>query len=170
MRRYISYLKYVVRHKHFVMTECFKVGLIWRGIMHDLSKFLPSEFIPYAKHFYNKDGSKRDETGFYDPNNTGNNSFDIAWLLHQKRNKHHWQFWILPKDDGDIRVLEMPKKYILEMVCDWVGAGKAQGFISPKHDKYKETRKWYGMNKDKMQLHSDTRKMVEDRIHFNRIM
>jgi hypothetical protein len=169
MRRYWSYLKYVLRHKWFVGVECFKEGLYWQGLVHDMSKFSHYEFIPYAKHFYNKDGSKKDvrnETGFHDPNNTGDEIFDFAWLLHQKRNKHHWQFWILPKDDGDIRILEMPTNYVIEMVCDWVGTGKAQGFVSPADDRYFETRKWYDKNKDKMQLHEKTREQVENIIRF----
>jgi len=50
--KYLKYLKYILKHKWYVMIECFKNGLIWRGLMHDLSKFLPSEFIPYANFFY----------------------------------------------------------------------------------------------------------------------
>jgi len=52
MSKYILYLKYIIRHKWYVGIECFKMGVYWRGITHDLSKFLPSEFIPYAKYFY----------------------------------------------------------------------------------------------------------------------
>lgn len=169
MKQYYSYLKYVLRHKSFVNKECMSLGYRWRGLIHDMSKFLPSEYIPYANHFYNKDGSKRevrDKSGFYDPNNTGDKKFDKAWLFHQKRNKHHWQYWVLPKDDGSIKVLEMPQKYLMEMICDWVGAGKAQGYLSPKEDPYYETRKWYNKNKDKMQLHENTRRIVERKIGY----
>lgn len=171
MKRYWSYLKYVIRHKWFVGIECFNKGLYWRGIIHDMSKFLPSEFVPYAKNFYNKDGSKkevRDNIGYYKPTSTGDESFDFAWLLHQKRNKHHWQFWVLPKDEGGVVTLRMPINYLIEMVCDWVGAGKAQGFVSPIEDKYYETRKWYDKNKNKMQLHEKTREQVQDMIGYRK--
>lgn len=172
MRRYIAYLKYVVQHKWYVMMECFELGLYWQGLVHDLSKFLPSEFIPYAKHFNNKDGTKKEvrTKGYYKPTDTGDAAFDFAWLLHQKRNKHHWQWWVLPEDGGGVKVLKMPRKYIAEMVCDWVGAGKAQGFVSPKNKKYFETRNWYMDNQYKMQLHPETRSIVEIMIHFNNIM
>jgi hypothetical protein len=156
------------------MVECFKVGLYWRGLAHDLSKFLPSEYIPYMNHFYGKDshhkdgnhmpkGIKkgRDETGYYNPTDTGDKAFDFAWLLHQKRNRHHWQWWVLPEDDGGLKILPMPYSYCLEMVCDWVGAGKAQGFWSPKDDKYFETRSWYRKNSCHMQIHEKTKKFVE---------
>ena len=89
---------------------------------------------------------------------TCNKAFDYAWLLHQKRGKHHWQWWILPEDDGGIKVLPMPDKYRKEMLADWRGAGKAQG--TP--DSYK----WYMHNKEKMQLHPDTRKWVECELQY----
>lgn len=158
MKKYFKYLKYVIRHKWFVLLECFRVGIPWRGIIHDLSKFLPSEFFPYANHFYgeashHKDGSHapreiktgRDETGYYKPTDTGDLKFDFAWLLHQKRNRHHWQWWILPEDQGGMKVLAMPEKVILEMLCDWRGAGRAQ------HNKT-GVKEWYVANREKMLL------------------
>jgi hypothetical protein len=77
---------------------------------------------------------------------------------------HHWQWWILPKDEDGIKILPMSKRYVEEMICDWIGAGKAQGSKSPKHDKYFETRNWYNTNKDKMQLHDETRFVIEEKI------
>jgi hypothetical protein len=147
------------------MVECFTFGLIWRGLMHDLSKFLPSEFIPYANHFYNKDGSKkekRNKTGYYKPIDTGDEAFDFAWLLHQKRNRHHWQWWVLSEDEGNQKIFLMDTVSMYEMICDWIGAGKAQGFVSPKNDRFKETREWYNKNKNKMHLHEYTRDYIED--------
>jgi len=83
---YIQYLDYLLRHKWYVTLECFREGLYWQGLTHDLSKFLPSEFIPYANYFYGKGKVKkvRDETGYYKPTDTGDKEFDFAWLLHQK--------------------------------------------------------------------------------------
>lgn len=149
--------------------ECFREGMYWRGIIHDMSKFRPSEFFPYAKHFHNPDGSStviRDKTGYYKPTDTGDKKFDFAWLLHQKRNRHHWQWWTLPEDDGGIKVLEMSRNDVREMICDWVGAGKAQGYVSPKNDKYLETRAWYIKNKDNMILGTNTRRYIENIIFF----
>jgi hypothetical protein len=45
--------------------------------------------------------------------------FDSAWNIHQKRNKHHWQYWVLIMDNGSIEALDIPEKYIKEMLCDW---------------------------------------------------
>lgn len=149
------------------MLECFKMGIVWRGLLHDLSKFFPDEFIPYANHFYGSGNDikrGRDSTGYYKPTDTGDKAFDFAWLLHQKRNRHHWQWWVLPEDEGGVKLLEIKYPYNLEMICDWVGAGKAQGHFSPKDDKYLETRNWYKTNGNKMQLHPNTRLYIEKMI------
>lgn len=165
MKKYFKYFNYVIRHKWFVFLECCRVGMIWRGFIHDLSKLYPSEFLPYANFFYGKKGSSikkgRNKTGYYKPTDTGDKDFDFAWLLHQKRNRHHWQWWILPEDEGGVKILPMEEPYLTEMICDWIGAGKAQGYFSPRDDKYLKTRKWYQQNGVKMQLHRDTRGQIE---------
>ena len=159
---YWKYLKYVIRHKWFVFIECCKAGIPWRGLIHDMGKLLPGEFIPYARYFYSReDIIRRDKTGYYKPTDTGDKAFDFAWLLHQKRNRHHWQWWVLPEDDGGVKVLPMPVVFRKEMVCDWKGAGKAQGKTGPG-----ECQEWYRANKHKMQLHPDTRAYVEAEIGF----
>jgi hypothetical protein len=160
MKKYFKYLRYLLRHKWYVTVECFKVGLYWRGLMHDMSKFSLSEFIPYAKYFYglgNDIKRGRNSTGYYKPTDTGDKAFDFAWLLHQKCNRHHWQWWILPEDEGGVKILEIQEPYRTEMLCDWIGAGKAQGKFSPKDDYLYETRIWWKANNSKMQLHPNTR-------------
>jgi len=171
MNQYIKYLKYLLMHKWYVSKECYKEGLYKRALFHDISKFLPSEFIPYSNFFYNKSTKKgRDDSGYYKPTDTGNAAFDFAWLLHQKRNQHHWQWWVLPEDDGGIKVLEMSKTSVKEMMCDWIGAGKAQGFHSPPNDRYHETRIWYSKNKSNMNLHQNTRNYIEDTLWHDNLI
>jgi len=164
--KYLKYLRYVLRHRWYVFIECCKMKIYWRGIIHDLSKFLPDEFIPYANYFYGKSSKKqkRDDTGYYVPYETGDGKFDFAWLLHQKRNKHHWQYWVLIRDNDDNKgeyvILNMPLKYRKEMLADWRGAGKAQGFGN-------NTKEWYEKNKDKMKLHPSTRRWLEKALRIN---
>jgi hypothetical protein len=154
----IKYLKYILKHKYYVAKECFRVGLYWRGITHDLSKLLPSEFIPYNRFFYgNKSVSVHlgKDVIFeeYTPLNT-QKRFNLAWLTHQHRNKHHWQHWILRNDDGTTEAQEMPMEYVYEMICDWVGAGMV---INGK----RAEKEWYQKNKDKMVFHPRTKNLVE---------
>jgi hypothetical protein len=160
---YYKYFRYVLRHKWYVFIEACKLGVPWRGFVHDLSKFLPSEFAPYANFFYGKKTvfKGRDESGYYKPVNTGDDKFDYAWLLHQKRNKHHWQWWLLPTDEEGNKVFDMPVQYRKEMLADWRGAGKALG--TP------DVLKWYVKNRDKMVLHPETRKWVEDELKYNSV-
>lgn len=152
-----QYMCYVMRHKWFVFCECWKMGLSWRGIVHDASKFRPSEWFPYVQYFHGpKAENPRDETGYYKPTDTGKEAFDFAWLLHQKRNRHHWQWWILPEDGGGTKVLEMEWKSRLEMMADWCGASRAQG-----HGGWDGVREWYVKNKHKMRFHPVTSSEIE---------
>jgi len=154
-----NYLWYVIRHKWFVFIECCKLGIPWRGLVHDLSKFLPSEFFPYYHHFGKNIKKGRSKTGYYKPTDTGDPAFDYAWFLHQKRNKHHWQYWIFPDDadsDKPHIVFEMPIKYRKEMLADWYGAGRAQ--------KTRGVKFWYEKNGSKLILGPETRKWVEQKL------
>lgn len=167
MKRYLAYLSYVVRHRWYVMLECFRVGLIWRGLVHDLSKFLPSEFFPYARFFHEKDGAKkqrRDKTGYYKPDDTGDAVFDRAWFMHQARNRHHWQYWVLARGDGTQYAFAMPNHDWLEMVCDWHGAARAQGIKTQRGDRL-SVRAWWWANREKMRLHPYTDIQVTHYIH-----
>jgi hypothetical protein len=147
MKRYFAYLKSVLRHKYYVAIEGWKLGLpLWILIFHDWDKFLPSMFIAYARTFYDVDGSRL-------PYMEGH-EFQEAWNAHQKRNKHHWQYWVLMGDTEDRNdVLKMPNIYIKEMIADWRGAGRAYG--NP------DTANWYLQHRDGIQLHPVTRYIVE---------
>lgn len=151
MKRHLSYLRYVVRHKWFVFLACLDLHVpLWQAIVHDWTKFTPREWSPYAHNFYNADGSKRqvrDETRAYNPT-TQEIPFQKAWLSHQ-RAKHHWQAWVVLGDAGYITPLPMEDRYIREMVADWCGAGRAIAGVRYPHI-------WYRANRDKMLLHPDT--------------
>jgi len=151
MRGHLAYLSYVLRHKWFVFVACFQMKVpTWRALIHDWHKFLPKEFWPYSRSFYNRDGSKRnkrDATGAYDPTKVGGD-FDLSWLSHQ-RAKHHWQGWASIGDGGTLKSLPIPEVYLREMVADWIGAGRAQGKCDPLG--------WWMANGSKMILHEDSR-------------
>lgn len=111
--KYWNYFKYVMEHKKNVFIECWKEGLYLHAFTHDLSKFLPSEFIPYANWFYDDLGVKHKEfTGDYDQvqHDYFKEEFNKAWEHHYTHNKHHWNYWIGKN---------MPVKYIDQMICDW---------------------------------------------------
>ena len=136
--KYIRYLRKLLLHKWFVFIECCKLGIPWLGVVHDWSKFLPSEFIPYANRFCGQQDS------------TSASTFDTAWLHHQKRNKHHWQYWMLTNDDflkGKVNIVKpiyMPRKYEKEMLADWRGASHAYTGGDNPLDWYMERRERFG--------------------------
>ena len=154
--KHLKYLSYVLRHKWFVFVECCKLGVPLRGILHDLSKLSPKEWLPYVNHFYGDKPSPRGEDGSYNPLHVGDD-FDYAWLSHQHHNKHHWQYWILRGDSGETKALPMPIRYAKEMLADWRGAGRA---ITGKDN----TLEWYQKNKHKMVLHNLTRYWIESEL------
>ncbi len=165
--KHLKYLRYIIRHKWFVALACFREGLWWRGIKHDWSKFLPSEWFPYAEFFYGTrytSDQKRqcfNVTGSLLPTEESMEAdFNKAWLMHQHRNSHHWQHHVLRNDDGTTQLLEMPRNDVIEMLCDWEGAGIA---INGKVD----TLAWYTKNRDKIQLNMATRDFVDKRVGWS---
>ena len=155
MRKHFKYLAYVLCHKYYVMKACFHAKLYWRGLVHDLSKLLPSEWFPYVNHFH---GPWAEE--YMSDDDSIDPPFDFAWLQHQKRNDHHWQYWILREDDGKTKVFPMPPDARMEMACDWLGANLAQGGTGLYGPRSVQT--WYSEKKGCMLLHKDTRKWVEE--------
>lgn len=166
--KHLKYLKYILRHKFFVLQECYKEGILLRGILHDLSKFRPSEWIPYADYFYGKYPSVKDVYGdarihISKFKETVEEEFNEAWLKHIHSNPHHWQYWILREDNGSIRVLPMSDEYRKEMLADWKGAGKAI-------NGYDDTLNWYKKNRKNIILHPETREWIEDELGYEEEM
>lgn len=99
---------------------CFKAGIGFQGLFHDLSKYSPTEFIPGCKYY----------TGKESPNNGERRSkgYSLAWMHHKGRNKHHFEFWYdYEMETKKIVPMPMPDRYIKEMFCDRVAASKTYG-------------------------------------------
>jgi len=119
---YWKYLKYILEHKKNVGIECLKMRMPIHAITHDLSKFRPSEFIPYAKFFYAKDRANN-----YKASDENDPNFQKGWNHHQKRNKHHWNYWVSVTRAEEIIPTEMPMRYVKQMVADWNGMSRKFG-------------------------------------------
>ena len=146
MKKYLQYIKYVIRHKWYVMIECFKVGLYWRGLTHDMSKFLSDEFFPYVEKFYG-DPEKYD--------------FMKAFRLHAKRNDHHWQYWVKEGKAIEINVVDTDAEK--EMLCDWIAMSKTVGRDKGKIW-YEDLESFWKNQRDKMQLHPIVKISLDNRI------
>ena len=110
-----GHLKTVHRHRTLVRKYCFRLGLYWQGLTHDLSKYSPAEFLPGVKYYqgdHSPNDQQRQEQGY-----------SSSWMHHKGRNRHHFEFWT-DYGQGGIVGIEMPKKYVAEMFCDRLAASK----------------------------------------------
>ena len=115
----INHLKTINKHKYYVTMLCFKCGLYKQGLLHDLSKYSPTELKTGAKYW----------VGTRSPNSIERETigYSSAWLHHKGRNKHHYEYWIdypAKGGDGSLIGMEMPVNYVIEMFCDRVAASK----------------------------------------------
>jgi hypothetical protein len=102
-----------------------KVGGVplWRLLIHDWTKFLPSEYCVYRRRFSGKPYSRED--------------WAKAKRLHYSRHPHHYQYWI---KDGIPS--PMPDVFVREMIIDWMAAQRGyhgdwniQGYLDSEHHK-----------------------------------
>lgn len=109
---------------------------------HDLSKYSPDEYSAYLNHFYPHESCTLSKTEVQ-------TAYDLAWLHHQKTNPHHWQYWVLLRDEGKLEALDMPIEYIIEMACDWHSFSATYPESTAYH--------WYSTEGSKMTLSKATK-------------
>lgn len=110
-----KHLCLVSHHKWEVFKLCCRAGIPLRGLLHDLSKFTPSEFIESVKYY----------NGHRSPLAVSRelNGYSKAWLHHKGRNRHHWEYWIDGYITGGYGCI-IPFKFACEMICDMIAASK----------------------------------------------
>lgn len=117
MWHFIKHFCTITKHRHMVIRHCAKTGILWQGLRHDLSKYSLAEFIPGAKYYLGYKSpteAERMEIGY-----------SAAWMHHKGRNKHHFEYWTdYNPQTKKMSPVEMPLRYVKEMFCDRVAAGK----------------------------------------------
>ena len=107
----------ITHHRHLVIAGCFRAGIPWRGLLHDLSKYSPTEFFTGAKYYLgtrSPNAAEREAIGY-----------SVAWMHHKGRNRHHFEYWTdFSKATGRYEPVKMPLKYLKEMFCDRIAASK----------------------------------------------
>ena len=113
LKNSVKHTALIFRHKHKVFINCVRCGIPMRGILHDLSKFSPAEFIESVKYYQGNRspiGVCRREKGY-----------STAWLHHKGRNRHHLEYWC----DQECEVQPIiPYKFAVECICDKISATK----------------------------------------------
>lgn len=148
----LRYLRTVLVHKWYVLGEAWQLGIPWRGLVHDLDKLHPREWGARSK-------AATLELKDDDGNLVGSNVNDAlaqSWLRHYHANPHHWQWWVIRLDSGEIRVLAMSDTYRRELLADWLAVSRAPGRMA--------VVPWYLANRDKMLLHPETRQWLETKL------
>ena len=150
--KWMEHLKTINHHKRLVMEMCFRLGLYRQGLMHDLTKYQPVEFLVGARYYQGSrspNAAEREETGL-----------SLAWLHHKGRNKHHLEYWIdYSLEEGhQMAGMRMPTKYVVEMFCDRVAACKNyRGNAYTDGDAYD----YYQRSKDHYLIHPQTAALLE---------
>jgi len=106
-----QHFKTITHHKWLVLCGCFRVGLYWQGLTHDLSKYSATEFLNGAKYYQgdrSPNAAEREDKGYSE-----------AWMHHKGRNRHHFEYWTdMSRVTRDYEPLPMPRKFLVEMVMD----------------------------------------------------
>ena len=117
MGKALNHFKTITRHRHQVIKNCFKAGIPWQGLRHDLSKYSWTEFSEGARYWQgtrSPNDREREIKGYSD-----------SWMHHKGRNRHHFEYWTdYSPADRKIKPVEMPVRYVVEMLCDRVAASK----------------------------------------------
>lgn len=106
-----QHFKTITRHKIVVAEGCFRVGLYRQGLIHDLSKYSPTEFLTGVRYYQgvrSPNAAEREDKGYSE-----------AWMHHKGRNRHHWEYWVdMNRDTKRYEPVPMPRNYLVEMVMD----------------------------------------------------
>ena len=143
----------ITKHRHMVIYHCFKAGIGFQGLFHDLSKYSLTEFIPGAVYFQ----------GTRSPNEGERETigFSKAWMHHKGRNKHHFEYWTdYDHNTKKMQGMPMPDKYIKEMFCDRVAASKIYQGSNYSDDSSLKYFEW-GRDRRATLIHEDTSRKLE---------
>jgi hypothetical protein len=146
-----KHFKTITKHKILVMQGCFKVGLYWHGLTHDLSKYSPTEFFNGVRYFQGTRSpisAEREDKGYSE-----------AWMHHKGRNRHHFEYWrdYSHAAHGNAPV-KMPLRFVIEMFCDRVAASKI--YRGKEYDDGHPLRYFRG-GPDKQEMHPETAALLE---------
>lgn len=132
----------ICTHKKWVFHYCRKAGITWRGIKHDLSKFSPTEFWESVRYYQGDsspiDAAKKDK------------GWSKAWMHHKGRNSHHYEYWMDNFDFGG-EALIMPFDDVLELLCDYLAAGRA--YMGKGFSYTAEYQWWCGKQSKPLKMH-----------------
>jgi len=116
-KNFRGHLRTVNQHRKMVLKHCIKAGIPIRGLLHDLSKYSPTEFIPGVLYFQGNRSPNEKEREI--------SGYSKAWMHRKGRNRHHFEYWTdYSTVTKKMEAVPMPDIFIFEMFCDRVAASK----------------------------------------------
>lgn len=152
----VKHFTLITRHRLLVFKLCCKVGIPWRGFVHDLSKYSPTEFFEGAKYY----------VGIHSPITEAkkDKGYSSAWLHHKGRNKHHPEYWV--DESSRTKMITMPYQYAAEMICDKFAAAmiyEGKNFtIEYELNYWKNEREKVRMNDNMKNFVDEVMKKIEE--------
>lgn len=158
MNKAWHHFKTITYHKYLVARGCFQVGLYKQGLLHDLSKYSPTEFKVGVKYYQ----------GDRSPNNAEREDigYSSAWLHHKGRNRHHYEYWVDYSSqgvDGMLVPVPMPSRYLAEMIMDRIAASKV---YKGKDYTDEAPLEYYLHGKGKTLIHERTAEVLENMLRM----
>ena len=146
-----QHFKTITKHRWLVRAGCFKVGLYWQGLTHDLSKYAPAEFLVGAKYYQgtrSPNAAERETKGYSE-----------AWMHHKGRNRHHYEYWTdMNRQTRNYESVRMPRKYLIEQVMDRRAACMVyQGKAYTDRSAYD----YFMTSRERQLMHPENRKELE---------
>ena len=148
----VKHFRTITAHRHKVIALCFKAGIFWQGLRHDLSKYSPTEFWPGARFYQgtrSPNEKEREQIGY-----------SAAWMHHKGRNRHHFEYWT----DYNFKTktldpVSMPDRFIVEMFCDRVAASKI--YYGKEYTQSKPLE-YFEKGRSKRWMHPETSAQLEE--------
>lgn len=150
IKNIIGHTKTVIKHKWIVFKLACRAGIPWRGFVHDLSKFSPTEFGESVKYY----------VGVHSPITEAkkDKGYSEAWLHHKGRNKHHWEYWYDTEADESKPI--MPYKYTVEMICDKLAASITYG--GKEWNNSSELKYWNEKERERSYMNKNLKRVLDE--------
>lgn len=149
IKNIFKHLHLVNKHRFLVFKLSIKAGIPFRGLVHDLSKYSPTEFIESVKYYDGKISPikvcKKE------------NGYSKAWLHHKGRNKHHFEYWY--DFNSPTKTPIIPYKYTIELLCDTIAAGMA---YNGKEWNPNSQKQYFENRKDLEYINEDIKKVIRE--------
>ena len=141
----------ITRHRHQVIRHCFKAGIGWQGLFHDLSKYSAAEFWVGARYYQGTRSPNEEERARY--------GYSVAWMHHKGRNRHHYEYWCdYHPETHRMTPVKMPPNYVAEMFCDRLAASK---IYQGKRYNQEHPLAYFLNAKPRRSIHPDTSALLE---------